>query len=155
MAFGVELGDQAVTGVSDVNVASGNDARIVDGKKVRRFEATGGGRRGAGLAFVTGGGRADVLLRFGGGGFDLGLVDFLAEHEDELAGGVELLDAVITRIGDVEIVAGLIDFNFGWPRKRIGAGAGNGRGESMADAGSRGGDVEEHHHPDGQDAGGG
>ena len=60
----------------------------------------------------------------------VGLVDSLAEHEEEVAGGVELLDPVVAGIGDVDVVAGLIDFDVGRSGERIGVG-GSGAGRSV------------------------
>ena len=56
----------------------------------RGLEGAGGGAAGAGLAFFTG--VADVLFGLRSVVSDVGLVDFLAEHEDEFTGGGELLD---------------------------------------------------------------
>src|SRR4029077_18452147 len=100
--------------VADVDFASGIDGD--EAAKDPRPELTVAGAFGGRLADVPRGGGAKVLFSFGFAFFDLGLVDFAAEHEDELdffsrdAGrGVELLHAAVAEVavGDVEVAAGV------------------------------------------------
>ena len=99
MAGGVELGDEAIAGVGDVNVAFAA-GRVIDGevegiafvaKGVVALKCTGRG---------TGGGSLTLVARFGGAEVGAGgLVDIAAEHEEEFAGGAEILYTGAAAVG--------------------------------------------------------
>ena len=64
VAGGVELGDKLVAGIADVEVAFAA-GRVVDGEEGRFLEGAGRGAGGARLAFIVGGGGADILFGCG------------------------------------------------------------------------------------------
>jgi hypothetical protein len=104
----VELRDSVRA--ADIEIAVGGAREVVvDGEGAGREEATGRGGGSTGLAFVVGLGGAEVAFGLGTGGFNRGLVDVTADHLEEVAGGVELLDSVVVGVGGVDIVSRFVD----------------------------------------------
>ena len=92
VAGGIELGDSVIAGIADVDVAFAAGGAI-DSEEGRRFEGAGARSRGA----------CDATR---GAGVDAGAADVGAKGEEKIAGGVELLDAVVGAVGDVDIAFG-------------------------------------------------